>query len=110
MKQKIKLGVPRHNIKTKIHTSESSNSLVVDKIMTSDDLINILEDDYRSETVHKQTRLDDNDEEFSKTEMGDTHTNIDDYLNSIVSAVYSEYDVFDKPLQCVVSCREAIRS
>lgn len=103
MKLKIKFGVPRHNIKTKIHTSESNNSLVVDKIVTSDDLINILEDDYRSETVHKQTRLEDIDSEFPKIEMGDAHTNIDEYLNSIVSAVYSEYDIFEKPLECVVS-------
>lgn len=81
--------------------------------MTSDDLINILEDDYRIEANAKHTQLDGIDGEFKIPKMeymgteyldqsGNVEPTVDNYLNSIASAVYSEFDTFDTPVECKV--------
>lgn len=108
-------GIPRHVIETKRSSTRLSESrcLDVDKIMTSDDLMNILEDDYQSESGSKRIRLEDNDGEFKipkiamceEIEYLDGHqptTNVDDYLNSIFSTIYLEDEAYETPLGCKV--------
>lgn len=120
MKEKIKFGIPKHVIKTKSSPSDErpieTQNLDVNKIRTSDDLINILEDDYRNEAGSKHTQLEGIDGEFKIPKMeyggpeyldqpGNVELTVDGYLNSVVSAVYSEYDPFETPIECKVCDR-----
>lgn len=71
--------------------------------MTSDDLMNILEDDYQNESEFKIPNMD-----LTGGDLDDQQkpTNIDEYLNSIVSSIYSEYETFEAPIECIVSSAE----
>lgn len=74
-----------------------NQNLDVEKIMTSDDLMNILEDNYQNES----------DTDFELPNMDqylndNPKTNIDDYLNSIITPVYSDYESFETPIECIV--------
>lgn len=79
----------------------------VEKIVTSDDLINILEDDYHSENNYaKRAREDEfkipkidrnNDIEY----LNDAeHIDIDEYLKSIATIIYNES--YDQYINCKV--------
>lgn len=118
MKERIKCGIPRHIIQTKSSPLSArpieAQNLDVNKIVTSDDLINILEDDYRNEAGSKQTQLGGIEGEFKIPKMeyegieyldqsSNVEITVDGYLNSIVSAVYSEFDPFETPVECRVS-------
>lgn len=71
----------------------------VQKIVTSDDLINILEDDYQSESNYAKRAREDGDvfkipkiDAFNEIEyLNDVeHIDIDEYLKSIASITYDE--------------------
>lgn len=99
-------------------TEDESTSLDVQKIVTSDDLIKILEDDYHSENDSKRKRLDkDTDcDEFKipKIKIFDVCENveyleeanpidIDEYIMSVVCASYDEELNFLSSVTCRVS-------
>lgn len=66
--------------------------------MTSDDLINILEDDYRNENIYpKKTR----ENEPTETDLTDVqHADINEYLKSIATEIYEES--FENYVNCMV--------
>ena len=119
MKEKLKSGIPRHIIEKKFNSHgrvlTESRNFDVEKIMTSDDLINILEDDYKHENHSKRIRLDGEDIdgvfEIPKIDMCeeieylDEHEpiNIDEYLKTIVSTMYVQDDNYSAPIACSVS-------
>lgn len=97
-KQKISTGIPRHSIETKINSSINQN-LDVEKIATSDDLINILEDDYRNETTYtKRTREHQHNNVDDLTDV--QHADIDEYLKSIAAITYEES--YENYINCTV--------
>lgn len=97
IKKKISSGIPRHPI----HTSNSrtrNQNLDVDKIATSDDLINFLADDYRNETTYvKRTRENEQHEEDSNDAQ---HADINEYLKSIAALTYEES--YENYINCMV--------
>lgn len=100
IKQKIKSGIPRHMVELHKQTAAGNNqNFDVQKIVTSDDLINILEDDYQNKSNYAKRTRDDGDvfkipniETISGVEYLDDveHIDIDDYLKSIASITYDE--------------------
>lgn len=99
IKQKISSGIPRHNLRTKNSNRKiNSQNLDVQKIVTSDDLINILEDDYNNENVLTK-KGHDNDSELDY--LNDAHpVDINDYLKSIASITYEE--TYENYVNCMV--------
>lgn len=98
-------------LKSNSATDQSSDTqnFDVEKIMTSDDLINILEDDYQSEQNYSKRARDDGDE-FNLPKIDacedieyleeETPVDTDEYLKSIVSANY--VDSYDTEINCTV--------
>lgn len=91
IKRKIQDGIPRHNMENGQH--KDSNNLDVDKIVTSNDLIDILNDDYQNENNSikqendfKLMKIDTEIEYLEEFEP----VNIDKYLKSIASFSYNE--------------------
>lgn len=128
-KEYLRKDIPIHQIvpkRTSVNKSSTSKkqqggedepaSLDVEKIVTSDDLIKILEDDYHSENDSKRKRLDkDTDgEEFKipeikildvceKVDYQDDAIDIDEYIMSVVCASYDEELDFLSAITCSVS-------
>lgn len=103
VKQKISTGILCHAIEMKINNRRAKNqSLDVDKIVTSDDLINILEDDYHNESAYtKKIRDSDNCNEEPLTQLIDAqHTDINEYLKAIASLSYEES--YENYINCMV--------
>lgn len=100
IKEKLKEGVPRHMIELNRTMKSTAQSLDVEKIVTSDDLINILEADYQSENNYSRRVRDDADvfkipkiepcEEIEYLEDEDSQVCIDEYLKSIAYIDYVE--------------------
>lgn len=93
----------------------TAQTLDVEKIVTSDDLINILEADYHNENNYSRRVRDDGDvfkiepcEEIEYLEEEDTQVCIDEYLKSIA---YIDYvDNYGSGFYCKVSGTEPIQS
>lgn len=103
IKQKLTKGIPRHAIETRMSdTKANAQILDVNKIATSDDLINILEDDYRNESSYsKKAREIEQNNDNEHTEDDDAqHTDVNDYLKSITSIIYDES--YDNYVNCMV--------
>lgn len=99
IKQKISSGIPRHVVDTKFNKS-SNQSLDVDKIVTSDDLVNILEDDYRN--VNTFPKKIQNEPITNDVDLNDVkHANINEYLKMIATEIYEES--YEKYVNCMVS-------
>lgn len=103
IKQKLTKGIPRHAIETRMSdTKANAQILDVNKIATSDDLINILEDDYRNESSYsKKAREIEHNNDNEHTDDDDAqHTDVNDYLKSITSIIYDES--YDNYVNCMV--------
>lgn len=75
-------------------------NLDVEKIATSNDLIDILEDDYHNETAYAQ-KAHDTDSEVEY--LYDAHPiDINEYLKSIASITYEESYGYESYVNCVV--------
>lgn len=100
VKQKVSTGIPCHAIEMKLNNRRAKNqSLDVEKIVTSDDLINILEDDYHNENAYTK-KIRDCDEPI--TQMIDAqHTDISEYLKCIASLTYEQS--YENYINCMVS-------
>lgn len=111
IKEKLKQGVPRHMIELNRTMKPTAQSLDVEKIVTSDDLINILEADYHSENSYSRRVRDDADvfkipkiescEEIEYLEEEDSQVSIDEYLKSIAYIDYVEN--YSSSFYCKVS-------
>lgn len=101
IKQKITVGIPCHAIEMKLNNRRVKNqSLDVDKIATSDDLINILEDDYHKENAYTK-KIRECDEPMATQLIDAQHTDISEYLRSIAFLSYNEsYEIY---MNCMVS-------
>lgn len=101
IKQKITKGIPRHAIETRMGGAKANaQNLDVEKIATSDDLINILEDDYRNESSYgKKAREHEYTNDVDNPD-GAQHTDVNDYLKSIASITYEES--YDNYINCMV--------
>lgn len=102
IKQKISAGLPCHAIEMKLNNQRraKNQSLDVDKIATSDDLINILEDDYH----HNESAYTKKNRECVEplTQLIDAqHTDISEYLKSIAWLTYEES--YENYINCMVS-------
>lgn len=101
VKQKISSGIPRHAIDFKLKNRRAKNQcLDVEKIATSDDLINILEDDYH----HNESAYTKKNRECVEplTQLIDAqHTDISEYLKSIAWLTYEES--YENYINCMVS-------
>lgn len=110
IKEKLKQGVPRHMIELNRTMKATGQSLDVEKIVTSDDLINILEADYHNGNSYSRRVRDDADvfkmpniepcEEIEYLEEEDAQVSIDDYLKSIAFIDYVEN--YDSGFYCKV--------
>ncbi|XP_031630017.1 zinc finger protein 761-like [Contarinia nasturtii] len=108
IKQKISLGIPRHDLKTKMRCGKKGGeNLDVEKIATSDDLINILEDNYQCESSYsKKSRENDSTNDIDLINDAQP-ADISEYLKSIASITYEEsYENF---INCML-CSEEIMS
>lgn len=111
-KRNIQNGIPRHNSDNMMNDDNYNRNLDVNKIVTSNDLIEILEDDYRNEN---NQRTNGNDFKLAKDssdieiEYLDEYKpiNIDKYLKSIASFDYSES--YEPYVDCRL-CSQAIIS
>lgn len=90
IKQKILADVPQHSLKGNPNNKTNSQSFDVDKIVSSDDFINILEDHYQSGA--KNTRECDS--------YHDHATDFNKYLQSIASITY--YESYENYINCGV--------
>lgn len=91
IKQKILADVPQHSLKSNANNKNYPQSLDVDKIVSSDDLINILEDHYQNGAENNR-----------ESEIyHDQSTDINKYLKSIASITY--HDSYENYINCVVS-------
>lgn len=114
-KRNIQNGVPRHDSDNNRIIENDVNynqSLDVNKIVTSNDLIEILEDDYRNENNQRTTGNDfklTKDSSDTEIEYLDEYkpVNIDKYLKSIASFDYSE--TYEPYVNCKL-CSQAIIS
>lgn len=81
IKQEISTGIPRHEIEAKMVTNNKGNhrNSDVEKVITSNDLINVFEHDYLVDAQH---------------------ADINEYLQSIASISYEE--AYDNYINCVV--------
>lgn len=93
-----------------INAGDAQN-LDVEKIATSDDLINILEDDYRNESSYAEKAHEieyssnENEHEHEHEHLNDAqHTDVNDYLKSIVSIIYEES--YENYINCMVSANK----
>lgn len=105
IKQKLTKGIPRHAIETRMSdTKANAQILDVNKIATSDDLINILEDDYRNESSYsKKAREIEHSNDIEHTDDDDDdarHTDVNDYLKTITSIIYDES--YENYVNCMV--------
>lgn len=115
IKQKISKGIPRHAIRTRMSSINAGDAqnLDVEKIATSDDLINILEDDYRNESSYakkdREIEYSSNENENEHENVNDAqHIDVNDYLKSIVSIIYEES--YENYINCMVSANTNISS
>lgn len=101
IKQKISLGIPRHDLNTKMKSvKKGGENLDVEKIATSDDLINILEDDYQSESSYAKKNRE-NDSNNDNDVVNDAQpVEISKYLKSIASITYEES--YENYINCMV--------
>lgn len=101
IKQKISTGIPCHAIEMKLNARRAKNqSLDVEKIATSDDLINILEDDYH----HNESAYTKKNRECVEplTHVIDAqHIDISEYLKCIAWLTYEES--YENYINCMVS-------
>lgn len=97
IRQKITIGIPCHAIEMKLNNRRAkTQSLDVDKIATSDDLINILEDDYHNESAYTKKIRDE-----PMTQLIDAqHADIAEYLKAIASLSYHES--YENYMNCMV--------
>lgn len=105
IKQKISYGIPRHALRSKNGGKKIDiQHLDVEKIMTSDDLMNILEDDYHNEiTYTKRDHENDNGNDSEIEYLYDAHpVDINDYLKSIASITYEETYEYGNYINCTV--------
>lgn len=97
IKQKISKGVPRHSLKSNVNGKTNTQHLDVQKIATSDDLINILEDDYRNETTYaEKNHVTENNDEVDDAQPVD----VNEYLKTIASINYVES--YENYINCMV--------
>lgn len=102
VKQKICTGIPCHAIEMKLNSRRAKNqSLDVEKIVTSDDLINILEDDYHNENAYTK-KIRDCDEPITQL-IDAQHTDISEYLKAIASLTYEQS--YENYINCMVSAQ-----
>lgn len=111
IKEKLKQGIPRHMVELNRTMKSTAQNLDVEKIVTSDDLINILEADYQSANNYSRRVRDDADvfkipkiescEEIEYLEEEDSQVCIDEYLKSIVYVDYVEN--YGSGFHCMVS-------
>lgn len=112
VKHIIQNGYPRHEIHNDIDKGAANQNLDVEKIVTSDDLIHILDDDYRNESNYSKQSAElaqmttDTMTEIEYLEEYEP-INIDKYLKSISAFSYSE--VYDPYVDCKL-CPEVIIS
>lgn len=104
VKQKISGGIPRHAIEINARSGRLNNqSLDVEKIATSDDLINILEDNYRNDSSY--TKKERENEQYIEEAFTDgQHIDLTDYLKSIATITYEE--LYENYINCMVSERK----
>lgn len=86
IKKKTKLGIPNHT-----QSLYETDSLDVNKIASSDDLVDILESNYHNEQMRFRFRGYDEGELI----------NMDQYVKSIASIAYVEY--YEPFIRCAVS-------
>lgn len=101
IKQKICTGIPCHAIEMKLNNRRraKNQSLDVEKIVTSDDLINILEDDYHNENAYAKKNRECVE---PLTQLIDAqHTDISEYLKAIAWLTYEES--YENYINCMVS-------
>lgn len=99
IKQKISTGIPKHSLHKKNSTRKpKSQNFDVQKIATSDDLMNILEDDYHNENIYTKKNHDtDSETEY----LTDAHpVDVNEYLKSIASITYEE--TYENYINCMV--------
>lgn len=107
IKQKITAGIPCHAIEMKLnHRRAKNRSLDVEKIATSDDLINILEDDYHNESAYRK-KIRDCDEPLTQL-IDAQHTDISEYLKTIASLSYDES--YENYMNCMVSALSIVEN
>lgn len=117
VKKKFAKNAPSHRIKLKTEVLVESKAIDVEKIRTSDDLVNILEDDYQSENDSNRKCFTDITDEFKipKIEVEDFCDNIeyldeskpmdlDEYIKLVTLISYDEKKCFISEVKCVVSC------
>lgn len=87
VKRKTKLGIPHHVM----GSHREPTILDVNKILSSNDLVHILEDDYHND----QMKIGPN--AIEEAEL----VNMDQYVKSIASIIYEEY--YEPCIRCAVS-------
>lgn len=125
LKKRLQYGIPCHSefINTSTFATNKTTACVeendkqpklhldVEKIMTSEDLINILEDDYETDSCRKKQRLDRDTSEVFKIPKIDvvcenalaseiSPFDFDEYLQSIISVGYDEDELFSEKVVC----------
>lgn len=118
VKKKFAKNAPFNRIKFKTEILVDSKAIDVEKIRTSDDLVNILEDDYQSENDSNRKCFTDITDEFKipKIEVEDFCDNIeyldelidqpidlDEYIKEVTLISYDEKKCFLSEVKCVVS-------
>lgn len=95
IKQKISTGVPRHSLKSNVKLNSHISD--VDKIATSDDLINILENDYHNEAICSRKSIETKN---NAVEDDAQPVDVNGYLKSIASVTYEES--YENYVNCMV--------
>ncbi|KAJ6641337.1 Zinc finger protein [Pseudolycoriella hygida] len=122
VKIKFAKNVPSHPIKFKPEKLANSKAIDVEKIRNSDDLVDILEDDYQSESDSIRKRLTDTADEFKipKIEVEDFCDNIeyldeskpidmDEYIKQVTLISYDEKKNFLSHIQCVMCDNDEVK-